>query len=344
MCPLFHGVPLLVRELGGLQPGLDAVREAGESVTDHLPHVRRRGVVGCRGCGLRAHLGGGDPIPGWTGGRGLHGVRGGLFGGRRPALLEDRAHALEEVAHATLDVRRLDGPVGQARSKACQARLELAGGLTEGGELAAVRVPEGGPEALHEPLREPVKAGQVGGELLALGAGRTLRACGAVRNGLLLGRRGRRGGPNLSRSDRLLLALTGNLHGWVIGSAVAKSTGRNGQRIFLPGFARARPGAGLAPSPRENAERDSACIPRQPPGERPPVDDLMELEGAFDSEGEASYACWACGEEVVIPIDPTMGHRQDYVEDCPVCCRPNEIHVELDPEDGHVRCWNSQVG
>ena len=43
----------------------------------------------------------------------------------------------------------------------------------------------------------------------------------------------------------------------------------------------------------------------------------MEREGAFDSEGEASYACWACGEEVVIPIDPTMGHRQDYVEGLP---------------------------
>lgn len=46
----------------------------------------------------------------------------------------------------------------------------------------------------------------------------------------------------------------------------------------------------------------------------------------------------------MIPIDPTMGDRQDYVEDCPVCCRPNEIHVELDPGDGHVRCWNSPVG
>lgn len=83
----------------------------------------------------------------------------------------------------------------------------------------------------------------------------------------------------------------------------------------------------------------------------------------MDSAHEASYACWACGEEIVIPIDPTMGTRQDYVEDCPVCCRPNEIHVELEfdrdadtregAEEGglndepdapshaaHVRVWN----
>lgn len=63
-------------------------------------------------------------------------------------------------------------------------------------------------------------------------------------------------------------------------------------------------------------------------------------EGTVDSDQDASYCCWACGEEIVIPIDPTMGARQDYVEDCPVCCRPNEIHVELDPHFGDVRCWN----
>ena len=68
--------------------------------------------------------------------------------------------------------------------------------------------------------------------------------------------------------------------------------------------------------------------------------DPDEWSETMDSDQEASYACWACGEEIVIPIDLTMGLRQDYVEDCPVCCRPNEIHVEIEPESGHVRCWN----
>lgn len=54
---------------------------------------------------------------------------------------------------------------------------------------------------------------------------------------------------------------------------------------------------------------------------------------------EASYECWACGEEIVVPIDPSEGSRQDYLEDCPVCCRPNRIHVQL--EDGQaVRAWS----
>ncbi|MCR9117091.1 MAG: CPXCG motif-containing cysteine-rich protein, partial [bacterium] len=33
---------------------------------------------------------------------------------------------------------------------------------------------------------------------------------------------------------------------------------------------------------------------------------------------EASYTCEACGEEIVIPVDLSAGHRQEYVEDCPV--------------------------
>jgi hypothetical protein len=53
---------------------------------------------------------------------------------------------------------------------------------------------------------------------------------------------------------------------------------------------------------------------------------------------EASYICNACGEEVVIPIDISLGLNQEYVEDCPVCCRPNVIHVEID-DAGEARPW-----
>jgi len=37
-------------------------------------------------------------------------------------------------------------------------------------------------------------------------------------------------------------------------------------------------------------------------------------------DDEATYICDACGEEIVIPIDPSAGASQEYVEDCPVCC------------------------
>ena len=53
---------------------------------------------------------------------------------------------------------------------------------------------------------------------------------------------------------------------------------------------------------------------------------------------EASYQCESCGEEIVIPIDLSAGVTQEYVEDCPVYCSPNVIHVEIDG-DGAVRVW-----
>jgi hypothetical protein len=51
---------------------------------------------------------------------------------------------------------------------------------------------------------------------------------------------------------------------------------------------------------------------------------------------EATYICGACGEEVVIPVDLSQGGEQEYVEDCPVCCRANVIRVEVD-SDGEIR-------
>lgn len=53
---------------------------------------------------------------------------------------------------------------------------------------------------------------------------------------------------------------------------------------------------------------------------------------------EGSYVCGSCGEEIVVPLDRTGGEQQEYVEDCPVCCVPNEIHVDFD-DDGSARVW-----
>lgn len=68
-------------------------------------------------------------------------------------------------------------------------------------------------------------------------------------------------------------------------------------------------------------------------------DDEGEDLGADSARGwtdEASYVCGSCGEEIVVPLDPSAGERQGYVEDCPVCCSPNEVFVDFD-EDGTAR-------
>lgn len=69
--------------------------------------------------------------------------------------------------------------------------------------------------------------------------------------------------------------------------------------------------------------------------------ELEESEGLEESEeersveDEADYVCGACGEAIVIPVDLSGGAEQEYVEDCPVCCRANVIQVHLDRE-GHA--------
>ena len=52
-------------------------------------------------------------------------------------------------------------------------------------------------------------------------------------------------------------------------------------------------------------------------------------------QDEATYVCGSCGEEIVISLDLSAGAEQEYVEDCPVCCCPNVIRVEVD-EGGAV--------
>ena len=47
---------------------------------------------------------------------------------------------------------------------------------------------------------------------------------------------------------------------------------------------------------------------------------------------DASYLCDSCGESIVVPLDLSEGVTQTYIEDCPVCCCPNIIHVHFDEQ------------
>ncbi len=64
----------------------------------------------------------------------------------------------------------------------------------------------------------------------------------------------------------------------------------------------------------------------------------LASNGKATSQEDASYICDACGEEIIIPLDLTEGSSQTYVEDCPVCCRANTIHVQID-DDGDAQVW-----
>ncbi|HVE85980.1 MAG TPA: CPXCG motif-containing cysteine-rich protein [Myxococcales bacterium] len=43
--------------------------------------------------------------------------------------------------------------------------------------------------------------------------------------------------------------------------------------------------------------------------------------------------CPYCGEPVEVAVDETGASEESYVEDCPVCCRPWQVHVTRDGPD-----------
>lgn len=56
--------------------------------------------------------------------------------------------------------------------------------------------------------------------------------------------------------------------------------------------------------------------------------DALTEEGHLESEAEV--ACPYCGEMITIPLDPSGGRTQEYVEDCHVCCQPCRVRVSYD--------------
>ena len=58
--------------------------------------------------------------------------------------------------------------------------------------------------------------------------------------------------------------------------------------------------------------------------------------GDGTAETDGAVHCPWCGEENELSLDPGSGSRQDYVEDCQVCCQPWRVRVEY-LADGSAR-------
>lgn len=50
---------------------------------------------------------------------------------------------------------------------------------------------------------------------------------------------------------------------------------------------------------------------------------------------ERTLHCPYCGERIALLVDDSAG-EQDYVEDCPVCCRPIAVAVVPGSEEPQV--------
>ncbi|MGB3308955.1 MAG: CPXCG motif-containing cysteine-rich protein [Nodosilinea sp.] len=47
-------------------------------------------------------------------------------------------------------------------------------------------------------------------------------------------------------------------------------------------------------------------------------------------QSTAEYTCAFCGEPSTTFIDLSAGLTQTYIEDCQVCCRPNQLYITVD--------------
>jgi transcription elongation factor Elf1 len=47
-----------------------------------------------------------------------------------------------------------------------------------------------------------------------------------------------------------------------------------------------------------------------------------------------SFDCAFCGETNSTSVDLSAGETQQYIEDCQVCCRPNNLYVTANARTG----------
>lgn len=61
-------------------------------------------------------------------------------------------------------------------------------------------------------------------------------------------------------------------------------------------------------------------------------------------ESTAEFYCAFCGEPNATFIDISAGLSQTYIEDCQVCCRPNQLFVTVDEETLAVEITSDYAG
>jgi len=47
-----------------------------------------------------------------------------------------------------------------------------------------------------------------------------------------------------------------------------------------------------------------------------------------------TWICQYCGEENEVWVDLTIEDKQDFIEDCYICCRPNRIVILTAMDEG----------
>ncbi len=53
----------------------------------------------------------------------------------------------------------------------------------------------------------------------------------------------------------------------------------------------------------------------------------------MQTDDDLVWRCQYCGVENTVWVDLTAADKQDFIEECRVCCRPNRIIIKVDIND-----------
>ncbi len=59
------------------------------------------------------------------------------------------------------------------------------------------------------------------------------------------------------------------------------------------------------------------------------------MEKMHTTDEDLIWICQYCGEQNSVWIDLTIEEKQDFIEECSICCRPNRILILTD-EENHI--------
>jgi hypothetical protein len=56
----------------------------------------------------------------------------------------------------------------------------------------------------------------------------------------------------------------------------------------------------------------------------------------MQTDDDLVWRCQYCGVENTVWVDLTVGNKQDFIEECRICCRPNRIIITISSDDESV--------
>ncbi len=60
---------------------------------------------------------------------------------------------------------------------------------------------------------------------------------------------------------------------------------------------------------------------------------IMERNKFISPDEDIVWMCQYCGVHNTVQVDFTISGKQDFIEDCRICCRPNRIIITTDYDD-----------